>query len=288
MFSYLHRMFHDRYALNVSKNSTDSDVLDIINKRKLHKYKMLSLVCNIKMTQVPIMSNLTELHLYCNKNVKNIELESLPNLLLLVIEESNILELSGSKSLLYLYCNNSTSLRKIRNMKKLLSIYADNCTLLTNIENIPDLQVLYCSQTSIQKIDGFPKLKHLYARNCLYLEEIVQINPIRTISVTGSKITTIGFKIPHTFTKLSIKLKQPKPTKQTTKKDKKDKQERSLVIHLEKDLDEDLNDEDQECLICLGTLSDHSYKHKCVAVYHEECITKWYKLHNTCPLCKCV
>lgn len=49
-------------------------------------------------------------------------------------------------------------------------------------------------------------------------------------------------------------------------------------------------EESSECSICLGVLSVGSIAirmpHPCSHVYHQDCITRWLNICNTCPLCR--
>ena len=53
--------------------------------------------------------------------------------------------------------------------------------------------------------------------------------------------------------------------------------------------DEICKDASWECSICCISLQDENlgYKlKKCNHYFHKECISKWFKQHNTCPICR--
>jgi hypothetical protein len=46
---------------------------------------------------------------------------------------------------------------------------------------------------------------------------------------------------------------------------------------------------DQDCPICMENMSTDQYYKPCVnchAVYHEECIEKWFNTNLSCPMCQ--
>ena len=65
---------------------------------------------------------------------------------------------------------------------------------------------------------------------------------------------------------------------------------KSVVIDIPEDIFEsvELSDTDHEiCCICLDNLEDNAIKiNKCSHIYHKECIEEWFKINQTCPICR--
>ena len=63
----------------------------------------------------------------------------------------------------------------------------------------------------------------------------------------------------------------------------------NIINSFPKSVIEDVNKlEEKQCIICLEDFKNGEEKTTipCFHIYHPNCINKWLKAHNTCPICK--
>ena len=51
-----------------------------------------------------------------------------------------------------------------------------------------------------------------------------------------------------------------------------------------------LSNDKRKCVICQEILEENDIviNLPCMHLYHSKCIKKWFKTHNTCPICKLI
>ena len=83
---------------------------------------------------------------------------------------------------------------------------------------------------------------------------------------------------------------KPKAEKACESSDKKSKGGRSTRKEKESSLQQEKNEEEEEgkneCIICMENMKEEATLDTCRHVFCYDCIVKWSKTENTCPLCK--
>ena len=58
------------------------------------------------------------------------------------------------------------------------------------------------------------------------------------------------------------------------------------ILTLTEISDEEEEEENDTCSICLNTLSENRYILGCAHHFHEDCIFRWFDENNSCPICR--